>query len=140
MLVLLTLLFGCSDSSQSSEGFGVSGENGFDISDCIEFSQRFVDFGEVKLGEPIAPIEVELTDHCGVIELIQWGVDDPDEAFEVDFNGTDTVVVHFVKNDPGEWEAQWRPVPHDNQDLRDQFRGSVDIQMFAVVLSETDDD
>ena len=138
MFVLLALLLGCSDGSDASMGFGVSEPALFDITKCIELSERFVDFGETYPGESVEVIEVGLVDVCGIFDQLDWELDDPDGAFEVTFAAEDLVMVRLVTDEPGEWEAQWRSVVNESDELKGEFRGSVDLQLFATVLSPSD--
>ena len=135
MFVLLVFLLGCSDGSGASMGFGETEPALFDITECIELSERLIDFGETYPGESVEAIEVEIADICGIFDQLDWELDDPDGAFEVTFAGEDAVMVRLVTDEPGEWEAQWRSVVNENDALKAEFRGSVDLQLFATVLS-----
>ena len=138
MFVLIALLLGCSDAGQSSIGKAGTGPIKFDLDGCIELSQRVVDFGETEPGDTVEPVVIQLEDECGIADLLDWELDDPDDAFEVNFDGSDTIVVELVAEEPGEWEAQWRSVLTEENGLSDEFQGTVDLQLFATRLSPSE--
>ena len=78
MLVMLALLFGCSDMEHSEPG--VAFPNKFDLDECIELNPRFVDFGESYPGESIEPVRLTLVDKCGVLNLLGVGARRPGQC------------------------------------------------------------
>lgn len=128
-IFLLTLL-GCSDLGVEVVPFPGEepGEKG-----CISVSPSIIDFGVVRIDELPVAQTITIVDECGILEDFRWELDDPEGAFELDWDDSySDPVIRLTTTNVDQWEAQFIG---DGSDIG---FGSVQVQIFAETTHEDD--
>ena len=134
MFVWILLMFGCSELPLKSSPGNPSDPSLMSVPNCIEFSDESFTFGDKIVGESAEPQTLTLVDTCGVLEMLDGTLDDPDNAFEMQWTFEDTVEFTLVKDIPGAWEAQWILQAIDKS--KPELSGSVTVQLYGEVVAQ----
>ena len=108
--IFLLAMLGCSDvGGLMSDGVGGSStpSDGLALQDCLSLSAPSVDFGTLNLDALPASLDLSIEDNCSFLAQVQWGLDDPDEVFEVSWTAAETFTVTLTTSELGSWEAQY---------------------------------
>lgn len=134
MFVWLLLMFGCSELPLKSSPGVPTDPSLMSVQNCIEFSDESLAFGDKIVGESAEPQTLTLVDACGILEMLDGTLDDPDNAFEMQWTFEDTVEFTLVKDIPGAWEAQWilQAIDESNPEVT----GSVTVQLYGEVVAQ----
>lgn len=126
------MLWGCSDISPRE---GTVEEIPLaEVKGCLKLSDTAIDFGEAFVGESVEAQTITVFDDCGVLEMMEGALDDPDGVFQVEWLDENVVSFTLSSDVPGEWEAQWLLQPEDEE--ASGFKGSLPLQLFGVVVAQ----